>query len=81
MEKAKSDSEATGINCSLVNFSDRIMEGCHKLGKQGKFNFIGGDNRTNREERISGTCSGAVVCKGADKKTDQKMQNWIRLLL
>ena len=42
MEKAKSDSEAVGINCSLGSFSDRIMKGCHKLGRQGKFSSVEG---------------------------------------
>ena len=42
IEKAKSDSRASGINCFLGNFSDRIMEGNYNLGKQGRFNFSGG---------------------------------------
>ena len=49
MEKAKSDSEAVGINCSLGSFSDRIMEGCHKLGRQGKFSSLEG--RQDRQDQ------------------------------
>ena len=73
MEKAKSDSEAIGINCSLGNFSDNVMEGYHKLGKQGKFNFSGGKTGpTGKREYQESVLEQQFVNAWfrADKKTD-----------
>ena len=73
MEKATSDSEAIGINCSLGNFSDKIMEGYHKLGKQGKFSFSGGKTGpTGKREYQERVLEQQFVNAWfrADKKTD-----------
>ena len=42
IEKAKQDSNLAALNCGIAHFIDRVMEGVHKLGKKGKYNFSGG---------------------------------------
>ena len=51
VQKALDDAELIGLSCSLRNFSDSVMEGLHKSGKQGKYQFSGGrSGRTGKLE-------------------------------
>ena len=42
IDKAKEDAKAVGLNCRLGCFRDRVMEGVHKVWKQGSNSFSGG---------------------------------------
>ena len=42
INKAKEDARQVGLDCGLCGFSDRVMEGVHKLWKQGSYCFSGG---------------------------------------
>ena len=42
IDKAKEDARQVGLDCDLGGFSDRVMEGVHKLWKQGSYCFSGG---------------------------------------
>ena len=51
VQKALNDAELIGLPSSLGNFSDSVMEGLHKSGKQGKYLFSGGrSGRTGKLE-------------------------------
>ena len=53
VQKALDDAELTALPCSLGNFSDRVLEGLHKSGKQGEYQFSDGrSGRTGKLESV-----------------------------